>query len=166
MHIQEQLQQDLKTAMRAGERLRVEVIRMALAALKSAQMSTVKAAFDAVGEAGADTIDRTQALSETAMQDVIAKEIKRRREAADLYRKGNRPDLAETEDAEATILEGYLPPMMSADEIRPVVAAAIAKLGVSGPAAMGKVMPIVMQELKGRADGRAINQVVRELLSQ
>lgn len=166
MNIQEQLQQDLKVAMRAGEKLRVQVIRMALAALKNAQMATVKAAFDLVGEDGADTIDKTQAISDSAMQDVIAKEIKRRREAADLYRKGKRVDLAEIEDAEAVVLEAYLPPMMSADEIRPLIAATIARLGVGGPAATSKVMPVVMQELKGRAEGRVINQVVRELLSQ
>ncbi len=166
MNLQEQLNEDLKAAMRSGDKLRVNVIRMTNAALKNAQMATVKAAFDAVGEAGADSIDRTQALSEQAVQDIVMKEVKRRREAAELFRKGGRMDLVESEEAEAHILEGYLPRMLTIDELRPLIAAIIADLGVSGAAAMREVMPVAVQQLKGRADGRVINQVVRELLSQ
>ena len=166
MNLQTQLNEDLKAAMRSGDKLRVEVIRMTNAALKNAQMAAVKQAFDAVGEAGAESVDRTVALSDQAVQGVVLKEVKRRREAADLFRKGGRMDLVEREEAEAIILEGYLPPMLSAEELRPLVAAIITELGVSGPAAMNKVMPAAMQQLKSRADGRVINQVVRELLSQ
>lgn len=166
MDLQTQLNEDLKAAMRSGDKLRVDVIRMTNAALKNAQMAAVKQAFDAVGEEGADRVDRTAALSDQAIQDVVQKELKRRREAAELFRKGGRMDLVEREEAEATILESYLPAMLSADELRPLIATIIAGLGVSGPAAINKVMPAAMQQLKGRADGRIINQVVRELLSQ
>jgi uncharacterized protein len=100
------------------------------------------------------------------MLDVLTKEVRKRHEAAELYRKGNRNELAEAEMAEATIFEEYLPRMLTADEIRPIVADVIAQLGVSGPAAISKLMPALMQQLKGRADGRVINQVARELLSQ
>ncbi|HWQ15728.1 MAG TPA: GatB/YqeY domain-containing protein [Roseiflexaceae bacterium] len=170
MNIQEQLQHDLKSAMRAGERTRVEVIRMALAALKNAQMAQVKAAFDAAGgEAGGaaaqEAASGAGALSEAAMQDVLAKEVKRRREAAEAYRAGARPDLAAAEEAEAAILEAYLPRQLTPDELRPLVAAAIAELGDVGPGDMGKVMPALMQRFKGRADGRIINLVAREVLS-
>jgi uncharacterized protein YqeY len=164
MNAQEQLQEDLKTAMRNGDRLRVGVIRMAIAALKNAQIAMVKEAFDAAGE---DTsIDRTQRLSDQAMLDTLAKEVRRRHEAAELFRKGGRAELAEREEAEAGILEGYLPRMMTADELRPLVSEVISEIGATSLAQISKVMPVLMQRFKGRADGRVINQVARELLSQ
>ncbi|MGB9751879.1 hypothetical protein [Roseiflexus castenholzii] len=93
MAILEQLQNDLKAALKSGDRLRVETIRMAIDALKKAQMAQVKAAFDAAGGESADTaalaeIDRHAILTEAAEQEVLTKEVKRRREAAELYRKG------------------------------------------------------------------------------
>jgi uncharacterized protein YqeY len=172
MNIQEQLQQDLKTAMRGGDRARVEVIRMTLAALKNAQMAMVKQAYDAAGgesavgpEGSAPSIDRNPALSETAMQETLAKEVKRRRDAADLYRKGGREELATQEEAEAAIIEEYLPRQLTADELRPQLAAAISDLGASSIADMGKVMPALMQQFKGQADGRLISQLAREILN-
>jgi len=104
MALLEQLQNDLKTAMKSGDRLRVDTIRMAIDALKKAQMAQVKAAFDAAGGESADAaalaaIDRDKTLTEAAEQETLAKEVKRRREAADLYRKGGRIDLAEKKEA-------------------------------------------------------------------
>ncbi len=179
MNIEEQLREDLKTAMRGGEKLRLLVIRGALAALKSAQMALVESAYDqalaaAPKQLGADgqviepeiTIDRNMPLSETAMQETLAKELKRRRDAIELYQKGGRQDLAEQEQAEATILEVYLPRQLTADELRPQMEAAIGALGASSPADMGKIMPKLMQQFKGSADGRVISQLAREILSQ
>lgn len=165
MTIQEQLQDDLKTAMRAGEKQRVEVIRMAIAALKNARLALLKEAFDASG-GSAEAVDSTQQLTDQAMQDTLAKEVKRRREAAELYRKNGRTDLSDQEDAEAAILEGYLPRQMTAEELRPLVAEVIAGLGVTSAAEMGKVMPALMQQFKGKADGRIISQLAREILTQ
>lgn len=171
MALLERLQNDLKTALKSGDRLRVDTIRMAIDALKKAQMAQVKAAFDAAGGESADAaalaaIDREAALTEAAEHEVITKEVKRRREAAELYRKGGRSDLAEKEEAEAAILQAYLPQQLSAEELRPLVKAIIDEIGAAGPADMGRVMPVLMQRLKGRADGRLINQVARDLLSQ
>jgi uncharacterized protein YqeY len=175
MNIQEQLQHDLKTAMREKDKLRIDVFRMALAALKNAQIAQVKAAFDtAVKQAPASdddaeaviTIDRTMPLTEAAMQATIAREVKQRHDAATLYRQGHREDLASQEEAEAAILEPYLPRQLTPDELRPLLAEAISALGGSSLADMGKVMPAVMQQFKGRADGRVISQLVRELLGQ
>lgn len=169
--LEEQLQQDLKSAMRAREQLRVDVIRMALAAIKNTQIAQVKAAFDAAGGEAAVLagqqleIDRNVALSDTMVQDVLAKEIKRRRESAEAYRKGARLDLVAQEEAEAAILEGYLPRQLTAEELRPLVVAAINELGAAGPAAIGKVMPALMQQFKGRADGKLISQIARDVLS-
>jgi uncharacterized protein YqeY len=165
MNIQEQLQQDLKAAMRGGEKQRVEVIRMALAALKNAQIAMVKQEFDSAAEGTADAIDRNKPLSETAMQETLAKEVKRRHDAADLYHKGGREDLAEAEAAEAAILEAYLPRQLTPDELRPQLAEAIRELGGGGLADMGKVMPALMQRFKGQADGRVISQLAREILA-
>lgn len=175
MNIQEQLQDDLKTAMRNRDTMRTGVIRMALAALKNAQMAIVQAEYDQAiaergvaegDEAAAIVIDRNKALSETAMQETIAREVKRRHDAADIYRKGQREDLASQEEAEAAILAAYLPRQMSADELRPLLEAEIAALGARSIADMGKVMPQLMQAFKGRADGRMISQLAREILSQ
>lgn len=173
MNVQEQLQNDLKDAMRNRDKLRVDVIRMALASLKSAQMALVQAAYDEAahaGDAGEEpaeiSIDRNVALSEAAMQETIAREVKRRRDAAEAYHKGHREDLAGQEEAEAAILETYLPRQLTPEELRPLLAEAIAGLGASSIADMGKVMPALIQQFKGRADGRVISQIAREILSQ
>lgn len=179
MNIQEQLQQDMKTAMRAGERQRVDVIRMALAALKNAQLAMIEAEYNKALAAAPKTtdaqghpvipeisLDRNAPLSETAMQETIAKELKRRHDAAEIYRKGRREDLAQQEEAEATILAAYLPRQMTADELRPLLVTAIDELGATSAADMGKVMPALIQQFKGKADGRLLSQLAREILSQ
>lgn len=179
MNVQEQLQNDVKTAMRAGDRPRVDVLRMALAALQSARLALVEAEYNkalaaapkALDDRGQVvqpeiTIDRNLPLSETAMQETLAKEVKRRYDAAELYRKGGRPELAAQEEAEAAILEEYLPRQLTAEELRPLLEEAIGGLGASGIADMGRVMPVLMQQFKGRADGRVISQLAREILSQ
>ena len=99
------------------------------------------------------------------MQETMVKEVKRRRDAAELYLKGGRPELAEQEQREAELLETYLPRQLTAAELRPMLAEAIAGLGARGVADMGKVMPSLMQQFKGRADGRLISQLAREILS-
>lgn len=164
MTLQEQLQQDLKTAMRNGQKLRVDVLRMALAAIKNAQIAQVKAAYDA-GTQDA-TLDRNVTLSDEAVQAALAREVKRRREAAEAYRQAQRADLAAQEDAEAAVLDAYLPKQLTAEELRPHVVALIEELGASSPAELGKVMPILMQRFKGRADGRLLSQLARDVLSQ
>jgi len=179
MNIKEQLQDDLKASMRAREQHRVDVIRMALAALQSAQLAQVEAelakalasapkVLDAAGQPVAPeiVIDRTVPLSEAAMQETLAKEVKRRYDAAELYRKGGRAELAAQEEAEAAILETYLPRQLTAEELRPLLAAELDDLGAMSIADLGKVMPKLIQTFKGRADGRLISQLVRELLSQ
>ena len=179
MNIEEQLREDLKTAMRSGEKLRLLVIRGALAALKSAQMAQVEAAYDqalaaASRQVGPDgqaiepeiMIDRNAPLSEVAMQETLAKELKRRRDAIELYRKAGREDLVEQEQAEAMILETYLPRQLTADELRPQMEAAIGELGGRSMADMGKIMPALMQQFKGSADGRVISKLAREILSR
>lgn len=181
MTISERLVDDLKTAMKAGDKARVEVIRGARAALQNAQLEAAKQKYDAAAREvearhAGDQAAREAALAAIgadphaplppeAQEAVLAKEIKRRNEAAELYRKAGRAELAAQEEAEAAVLQSYLPKMMSADELRPEVAAVIAELGLSGPAAMGKLMPVLLERFKGRAEGRTMSQLARELLT-
>jgi hypothetical protein len=181
MNIQEQLQSDMKDAMRSRDALRLDLIRMARAALQSAQLEAAKQKYDEQARAievqypsdpeardaalAAISADPHAPLDDAAQQAVLTKEIKRRYDSAELYRKGGRIDLAEKEEAELALLQAYLPQQMSAEELRPEVAAVIAELGLSGPAAMGKLMPVLVERFKGRADGRLLSQTARELLS-
>ncbi len=181
MTISERLVEDLKAAMRAGDKVRVEVIRSARAALQSAQLEAAKQRYDAAARevearhAGdqaareaalaAISADAHEALAPEEQEAVIARAIKRRHEAAEMYHRGGRAELAAQEEAEAAVLQAYLPRMLSVEELRPEVAALIAELGLSGPAAMGKLMPALLERYKGRAEGRALSQVARELLT-
>ncbi len=147
MSIQQRLQEDMKDAMRKKEQQRLDTIRMMLASLKNAQ------------------IDLRRELEEVEAVGVIQKEAKRRRDAMAEYTKAKRPDLAASEEVELVMIEAYLPTMLSADQLRPEIAAIIAELGATSIADLPKVMPAAMQRFKGKAEGRVINEVVRSLLS-
>jgi uncharacterized protein YqeY len=95
---------------------------------------------------------------------VLAKEAKQRRESIEEFRKANRSDLADKEEAELAVLSSYLPQAVSRDEIVEAARRAVQETGASGPKDIGKVMPVLMQQLRGRAEGREINEVVREIL--
>jgi len=144
MTLKDQLMEDLKDAMRSGDELRKQTIRMARAAIKNTE------------------INKMAELDDAGVQDVLRKEIKQRRESADEYEKGNRMDLADKERAEAAMLEAYLPAQMSAEEIEAEVRSIIAE---TGSREVSKVMPLAIQRLKGRADGRSVNQVVTKVLA-
>lgn len=150
MSTQDRLLEDMKAAMKAGEtgKLRLSVIRMVRAALKNAE------------------IDRRHALAEDEVLEILAKEIKQRRDAITEFAKGARQDLIQLYEAEIAVLTEYLPQQMSADEIRKLVSEAIAKTGAAGPKDMGKVMGALVPQTRGRADGRLVNQLVKEMLGQ
>ena len=95
---------------------------------------------------------------------IIAKEVKQRRESIEAFTQGNRPDLVAQEEAEMAILEGYLPQQMTREEIVTAARQVIAEVGAEGPRDKGKVMPKLVAQLKGKADGQEINAVVTELL--
>jgi len=156
MGLKEQLPEDLKSAMRASDAVRRDVLRSLLTAISNAEIARVNVK---------DETASRQGLSDPDVLDVIQKQVKQRRESAEEYRKGGRAELAEREEAEAAILTAYLPAQMSRDEIAAEVRTAIAETGAAGPAGKAKVMPVVIGRLKGRADGRTINEVVTELLA-
>lgn len=147
MSLKEKLQDDLRAALRSGEDQRKGTLRMVLAALHNAEI-----------EAGGD-------LEESAVLAVLAKEAKQRRESIEEFRKGRREDLVAREEAELAIIQEYLPQQMTREEIVEAAGIAIAEVGASGPADKGKVMPLLVNRLRGRADGREINAVVTELLA-
>lgn len=149
MSMNERLAADLKDAMRQRDELRRSVLRMTLAALHNAEIAA-----------------RGQPLDEAAELAVLTKEAKQRRESIEEFRKAGRPDRADQEEAELAILAGYLPEQVGRDEIVSAARAVIAETGASGARDIGKVMPVLMERLRGRAEGREVSEVVRELLSQ
>lgn len=145
--IKSQLQDDLKEALRARDERRKNVIRMALAAIVNAE------------------VERGGELGDGDVVAVLQKEARRRQETIAELRQANRPELLAEEEAELEILEQYLPRLLSREEIGQEARRVIAELGATGMGQMGAVMRQLMSELKGRADGRLVNEVVRELLA-
>ncbi len=153
MSLKDQLSADLRDAMRSGDEVRKSTLRMLITSIRNAEIPPE-------GASNEGRID----LDDAAVLDVVRKEVKQRRDSVDMYHKANREDLAQVEEAEIAVLSTYLPQQMSREEIEGVARAIIARLGASGPADKGKVMPAIMGELRGKAEGREINSVVSELL--
>lgn len=147
MSLKEKLSEDMKLALKSGEKLKLSTLRMLLSAIRYAE------------------IEKKAELKDEDVLEVVSHEIKKRRESIEEYKKGNRPDLVEKEEAEAKILEGYLPPQLTEEEIEACVKEAIDQVGAMGPADLGKVMGAVMPKVKGKADGRQVNEIARRLLS-
>jgi uncharacterized protein YqeY len=147
MSLKERLDQDLKSAMREKAQLRLDTIRMLKSAIKYREIELMKP------------------LDDAGIHAVISSEVKRRRDASEQYRAGKRPELADKEDAEIAILQGYLPQQLSADELRAKVDEAIAKVGAQGMKDMGGVMKALMPEVQGRAEGKAVSDMVKARLS-
>ncbi len=146
MDIRSALDASLKEALRAGDELRKRTLRQALAAIKQAE------------------IDSRTTLDEAATVAILRKEIKMRRESIEEAKKAGRADLLPDLEAEIDILTPFLPKTMSADELRPMVQAAIDETGAKSMADMGKVMKAVMPRVAGRAPNDQVSQTVRELL--
>ncbi len=147
MGLKERLDQDMKAAMREKAQLRLDTIRMLKSAIKYREIELMKP------------------LDDAGIQGVIASEVKRRRDAAEQYKAGNRPELAEKEDAEIAILQGYLPQQLTADELRAKVEAAIKAVGAQGMKDMGKVMKALLPEVQGRAEGSVVSEMVKARLA-
>jgi uncharacterized protein YqeY len=145
--LKQKLADDLKQALRGGDKVRCSVIRLLLAAINNTEIA------------------RQAKLEDADIYGVIAKEIRQRQESIDAFKQGKRDDLVAQEEAEQAILQEYLPQQMSREEIIAEAQKIIAEVGASGPGDKGKVMPKLIAQLKGKADGRLINEVVTELLS-
>ena len=111
-------------------------------------------------------IDLRREATDQEIEDIIRREVKRRQEAIEMFRQGNRQDLIAQEEEQLAVLQEYLPEQLSRDAIQEVVEQVVSELGATGPAQMGPVMREVMARLKGRADGRLTNEIVREVLAR
>jgi uncharacterized protein YqeY len=144
MALLDRIQSDMVAAMRAKDEMRLNAIRMIKAALKKQEVDSMKA------------------LDEGTELQVLSTLVKQRREAADMFRKGDRPELADKEEAELKLIEGYMPAAPSEEEIDAAISAALAETGVTASKQMGVVMKAAQAKLAGkRVDGKALSEKVR-----
>lgn len=146
MSLLERIDGDLKKSMKARDAERLSAIRMLKAGIKNRQ------------------IERGSAFSEDDILSVISSMMKQRRESVEQYAKAGRADLATKEEAEMHILEGYLPEQLSDEEVVKIIREAIAEASATSARDMGRVMKLVMPRVKGRADGKFVNEKAKELL--
>lgn len=144
--IADRLSGQIKEAIKAGDRTRLQTLRLLATSVRNREI-----------ELGRD-------LTEEDLVEVATREVKRRKEAAEAYERGGRPDRAEQERAEQAVLDAFLPEQLSEEEVRAAVEEAVAATGASGPEDLGRVMGQVMGRLKGRVDGGEVSRVVRERL--
>ena len=142
MSLLNQVQDDVKSALKAGDRERVHALRLIADALQKAEKDN-----------GDDPVE------------VLQRERKRRLEAAEAYREGGRAETADAEQREADLIAAYLPEQLSDEELNAIVGDAVAESGASSPQEMGKVMSLVMPQVKGRADGKRVSAAVKEMLT-
>lgn len=150
MNLFDTISTDIKNAMLAKDRVKLEALR----GVKK-EFLEAKTAKGGNGE-----------LTDEAALKILTKMVKQRRESATIYKEQNRPELAESELAEAAIIEAYLPKQLTEEELITELNAVIAEVGACGPQDMGKVMGVASKRLAGRADGRAISTKVKELLNK
>ncbi len=149
MSLKEQIELDLKSAMKSGDAARKRALRTLMTAISRAERA---------GQARRE-------LNDEDIIAIIAREAKQREESIEAYARGGRQDLVAEEKAELEVLRAYLPRQLTPEEIEARAREVIAQVGASTPRDMGKVMKVLMAEMRGRADGRVVNQVVRELLA-
>jgi uncharacterized protein YqeY len=147
MALKERLDADLQTAMREKDEVTLSVVRLLKSAIKYREIELAKA------------------LEDTEIHGVIASEIKRRRDSVEQYRAGNRPDLADREEAEIGVLKGWLPTRLGLDELRAKVDEVVRGLGATGPKDLGAVMEALLPEVQGRAEGKTVSELVKARLS-
>ena len=147
MALYDEIIADFTKAMKEQDKLTLSVLRGLKTAVKNKQ------------------VELRQEPSEDQIRGVISSEIKKRKEAIEKYNEGSRPDLAEKEKSEMDILTSYLPPQLSTEEIKEILTQVIQEISANGPKDLGMVMKAAMPKLTGRADGREVNRLARELLS-
>lgn len=146
--LQKKITEDIKQSMKSGDTVKRDTLRMLMSSIKNAEGAKL------------DSLDEGEVIS------VIAKDVKRHLESIDAFKKGNRADLVAKEEAELKILQTYMPAQLSHDDIVKAVKEVIGVVGAKGPGDKGKVMQQLMPKLKGKADGKVINDIVMELLGK
>lgn len=151
MNLQDQIRNDLKDAMRSGDAMKRDVLRMLESAVKNTAIEK--------------KLDRSS-VDDAIVQDTVRRSIKQRKDSIEQYTAGGRADLAEKEQQEIEVLQSYMPKQMDETELRGLIEAALSEAGVSGPQDFGKAMGKVMQAVAGRAEGDVVKKIVQELLAQ
>lgn len=147
MTLQDRIESAMRDSMRARDERRTQTLRMAMSAAHNRE------------------IELGKALTDEDYVDILGKQVKQRRESIEAFRAGGREAMAANEEAEAAILAEFLPEPLSAEELESLVRAAIVESGASSPADLGRVMGKVVPQTKGRADGKVVSDLVRQLLS-
>ena len=147
MALKEQLDADLKAAMRDKDAVRLSVVRMLKSAVKYREIELMKP------------------LDDAGVLQVIGSEIKRRKDSVEQFRAGNRPDLVEKEEAEIAVLLAWMPAQLGEAELRAKVEEAVARVKAAGPRDMGAVMKALLPEVQGRADGKVVSELVKQRLA-
>lgn len=148
MSVEKQLLEDMKLAMKSGNKIELDTIRMLRAEIKSA------------------SIDKKDELDEAELAQVLQKEAKKRKEAIELYKQGEREDLVQKEESELVVISKYLPEQLSEEDLEKIVDKTIKSLQVTSEKDMGRVMGAIMPEVKGKADGKLVQQKVKESLAK
>ncbi len=146
MDLKSRIQEDMKAALREQDAERLSVLRLIRAAIRDAE------------------IDQQRELDDAGVVAVLSKAARQRQESIQAYRQGGRDDLADAEERELRIIQGYLPRQLDETELRALVHKAVEELGAQGPADIGRVMKHLMAQLRGQADGRVVQALVREAL--
>ncbi len=160
--LQEQIKKDLTDALKSGEQLKRSVLGMVVSAVRNREIEK----RTRLSKSGGSDLENLSRLTDEEILEVIASELKKRKESAEQFRAGNRPELAEKEELEIEILKTYLPEQMSEADVRSQIESTIKELGAQGPKDMGKVIGAVMTKLKGRADGGLVSKITKGLLTQ
>lgn len=147
-NLKQKLTGDLKQAMKGGDTVKRSTLRLLMAAIGNAEIA------------------KRTTLDDADILGIIAKEVRQRQESIESFKQGNRPDLVAKEEVEMALLQEYLPQQMTREEVVKAARQVIGEVGAQGLGDKSKVMPKIIAQLKGRADGREINAVVTELLSQ
>ena len=146
MTLQERLSTDLKEAMKSGDKVRVGTLRLIRSEIKNAEIAAGKS------------------LDETGVNEVLSREAKKHRESIAEFARANRADSVQQEEAELAIVLEYLPQQMSEDDITELVKNVVSEVGAQHPKDKGKVMPVLMPQVKGKADGKLVNEIVTRIL--
>ena len=148
MQLSEKLSNDYKDALRSGDKSKVSILRMIKAAAKNKE------------------IEKGTSLTDDEIYTIFRMFVKRANESIEQFSKAGRMDLAEKEKEELTIIQNYLPKQLGEDEVKGLIKDAISEVGAAGPKDMGKVMKLVMSKTKGQADGKLVNNLVKEMLEK
>lgn len=148
MELKAQLADDLKSALRSGDKLRTSVIRLLTALIKNRE------------------VEKRGPLTDAELMQALSASCKQRQEAIEQFRQGHRQDLVDKETAELLILQAYLPTAFGPEELQALVQEAIRESQAASPREMGKVMTLLMPKVTGRADGKVVSELVREMLTK